>query len=275
LMSGTPCPNRPEELFVPMHVIRPTIVNTFGWFAQRYCDAKKTRFSNFDTRGSSRKKELAWLLKRAYMMRFTKSEVMGEMPPKTCSRVHITSGDNSTLDKLAEVYEKIEDATPIAVKCLVSEAFRLTCKAKLAPATEFVVEHAKKQATVVFAHHLDMLDSIETAAGDAGLHTARIDGSTPLAKRQAIVNDIQAGIVDLACLSMAAAGVGFTLTEMSHVIFVELPWNPALLHQCEDRVYRVGQKNPCFIQYVVCEETLDDYVWKKIESKERITRAIL
>ena len=76
--------------------------------------------------------------------------------------------------------------------------------------------------------------------------------------------------MDLACFSMATAGVGFTLTSMSRVMFAELPWNPAVLRQCEDRVYRIGQQNTCFIEYLLCDGTLDDHVWKRCMAKEKV-----
>ena len=59
--------------------------------------------------------------------------------------------------------------------------------------------------------------------------------------------------------------MGLTLTAVSDVIFAELPWNPAVLRQCEDRVYRIGQQSPCFIRYIMCEDTLGSYVWKNIQ----------
>ena len=72
---------------------------------------------------------------------------------------------------------------------------------------------------------------------------------TQAKKRQEMVDMVQHRAFDLACFSMAATGVGLTLTAVSDVIFAELPWNPAVLRQCEDRVYRIGQ------QYRVLSDT--------------------
>ena len=275
LLSGTPCPNRPEELFAALHSLRPSIVSSFQWFAKRYCNARKTRFCSFDTTGHSRKAELSWLLRRAFMIRKTKSDVSLELPKKHEIQVHVKSRDVKTLNKIAELFEKMECSQPLALKSLISECFRMTCRAKLQVVSSFCVEHGKKTPTIVFAHHRGMLDALQSAGESEGLNCLRIDGDTSQEKRQEIVDMVQHRSFDLACFSMAATGVGLTLTSVSDVIFAELPWNPAVLRQCEDRVYRIGQESQCFIRYIMCEDTLDSYVWKKIYNKEQVNRAIL
>ena len=39
-----------------------------------------------------------------------------------------------------------------------------------------------------------------------------------------------------------AAGVGLTLTAATHVIHLSRWWNPAVEEQCNDRIYRIGQR---------------------------------
>tara|TARA_B100000900_G_scaffold323456_1_gene283050 strand:+ start:2897 stop:4186 length:1290 start_codon:yes stop_codon:yes gene_type:complete len=276
LMTGTPCPNRPEELFVPMHVLRPAIVRNFHEFAKRYCDARKTRFSNFDTTGTSRKHELAWLLKRAFMLRLKKQDVLHELPEKICSVAYIKPCNMQAMIQLAELQEQKEDATPQQLKFIIGEMFRQTCQAKLKNAVEYVLKRAEQGPIIVFAHHKAMLDEIQNQAVKKKFNFVRIDGETPLKARQDEVNRMQLGnTVDIAVLSMGAAGVGFTLTSMSRVVFAELPWNPAVLRQCEDRIYRIGQKNACRIEYLICNDTLDEYVWKKINCKEKLTDVLI
>ena len=75
-----------------------------------------------------------------------------------------------------------------------------------------------------------------------------INGSTPISQRQAIVDRFQSlmhsGQFGLLILGPRAAGTGLTLTAATHVVHLSRWWNPAVEEQCNDRVHRIGQKNP-------------------------------
>ena len=105
--------------------------------------------------------------------------------------------------------------------------------------------------------------------------TVRIDGDTPMKKRLERVQLLQEGNVQAALLSMGAAGVGLTMTRANRVLFLELPWTPATLRQCEDRVHRIGQKNPCFVTYVMAQDTIDGHVWDRLQGKESLIGSIM
>ena len=157
------------------------------------------------------------------MIRKTKSDVSLELPKKHEIQVPVKSRDAKTLNKIAELFEKMEASQPLALKSLISESFRMTCRAKLEVVSSFCVEHGKKTPTIVFAHHRGMLDALQSAGEAEGLNCLRIDGDTSQEKRQEIVDMVQHRSFDLACFSMAATGVGLTLTSVSDVIFAELP----------------------------------------------------
>ena len=278
LCTGTPCPNRCEELFTLMHALRPSIVSNFQWFATRYCNARKTRFSAFDTTGASRQGELQWLLRRAFMVRRTKDQVLAQLPMKHQSRVwvHCTQKWVNSMAALRDKFEDAMDNNQInTAKCIVSEMFRKTCQAKLQPAVEYAVNSVQKckSCCLLFAHHQAMLDALEDATKH--LNTVRIDGKTPMQKRTEAVRRLQEGQVQAAILSMGAAGVGLTMTRANRVLFLELPWTPAMLKQCEDRVHRIGQCKECFVTYVLAENTLDEHMWDSIQGKQSFISSVL
>ena len=146
--------------------------------------------------------------------------------------------------------------------------YRTTAQAKAKSASELVAARIRP-GSIVFAHHQIVLDAIEKAL-DPALRVGRIDGTTPLSQRQKVVDGMQGGSLDVAILSMGAAGVGLTLTRACTAYFLEIPWCPAVLRQCEDRIHRIGQQNTCEIYYIISDNTLDHYVWRSIHRKETI-----
>lgn len=274
LLTGTPCPNRPEELFTLVHALRPTLVPDFTAFAARYCNPRRTPFCAYDTRGSDRPAELKWLLQRACQVRRTKAEVLPQLPVKLQGMLYIDA-DPSSRAELAMLRAKLD--TALARGCrlaqtLMMEMYRATAHAKAQSAAALVAARVQP-GTVIFAHHQVVLDAIQQAL-PVTLRVGRIDGHTTLPHRQRVVDGMQAGNLDVALLSMGAAGVGLTLTRAAVAYFLEIPWCPAVLRQCEDRIHRIGQESVCTIYYVLAEETLDAHVWHTIHRKERVAARI-
>ena len=178
---------------------------------------------------------------------------------------------------LARLEERLQAALNSGSKLaqnLISEMYRTTCNAKIAAAVQLVAGHPwlSSEPVVIFAHHAAMLDAAEAALTRALQDgtVGRIDGKTSLSRRQQVVDGIQSGTLRVALLSMGAAGVGLTLTRACTAYFLEIPWSPAVLRQCEDRIHRIGQTRLTQIYYVIANDTLDTYVWRAIHRKEKI-----
>lgn len=274
LLTGTPCPNRPEELYTLLHALRPTIVPNFRSFAERYCNPRRTRFSAYDTRGTDRQQELKWLLGRAFEIRRTKAQVLPQLPQKLQGTLYVDT-DPSARAEMICLRAKLDNALASGsrlAQTLVMEMYRATAHAK-AQSAAFLVAGRVRSGTVIFAHHQVVLDAMQQALPPT-LRVGRIDGRTSVAHRQRVVDGMQSRTLDVALLSMGAAGVGLTLTQASVAYFLEIPWCPAVLRQCEDRIHRIGQESVCTIYYVIADDTLDAYVWRSIHRKERVAARI-
>jgi len=269
LMTGTPCPNRPEELFVMLHALRPVLAPDFHSFAARYCNPRRTVFCAYDTRGSDRPDELRWLLDRAYLVRRKKDEVAISLPAKRKEVLYVDA-DPACLPELETLRVKLDAALERGSKLaqtLIMEMYRATARAKRSNAVQLVASMIDGP-TLVFAHHRAMLDAMETALGSQGV--GRIDGSMTVLQRQRVVDSLQSGELRVVVLSMGAAGVGLTLTGACTAFFLEIPWNPAVLAQSEDRLHRIGQDKECAVYYILGDDTLDSYVWRTIHRKENV-----
>ena len=103
---------------------------------------------------------------------------------------------------------------------------------------------------LVFSQSTQMLDILQeflgSGSGGLGLKHLRLDGSTPVAERQEMIDEFQrseAGAAQVFCflLSTRAGGQGINLTAADTVIIHDLDWNPMLDVQAEDRAHRIGQ----------------------------------
>ena len=157
-------------------------------------------------------------------------------------------------------------------------AYQASGIAKSPATTEYIIDWLEgsdpSQKLVVFAHHKEVLDYIETTISQkykGKLGMMRIDGSVPPAERATRVKKFQTNkSIRLSLLSMTAAGVGLTLTAASNIVFAELHWTPGVLAQAEDRCHRIGQANSVNVMYCICKDedvSVDMSLWQMIARK--------
>lgn len=91
----------------------------------------------------------------------------------------------------------------------------------------------------------------------AGISYGLLTGDTPQDERGRLVRDFQAGKLHVFAGTIAAGGVGITLTQSSHVVFFDRSWSPSANRQAEDRLHRIGQKNAVQITDIMARNTID------------------
>ena len=121
---------------------------------------------------------------------------------------------------------------------------------------------------VVFAYHETVLDTLESyflkkyrALGRNAV--VRVDGKTDAKQRQAFKKSFQ---TDPNCRlflgQVVAVSTAITLTAANHVVFVEQDWVPGTMQQAECRCWRLGQKKPVFVHYLVANGSIDSNMAK-------------
>jgi SNF2 family DNA or RNA helicase len=68
---------------------------------------------------------------------------------------------------------------------------------------------------------------------------------------------------------------GLTLTAATHVVFLDTEWSPAYVEQSYSRAHRIGQKNAVTVHYLVCINTIDEFVQKVLNRKEMMIQSML
>ena len=78
------------------------------------------------------------------------------------------------------------------------------------------------------------------------------------------------------CLcTIGAGGEGITLTASHTCVFCDYSWNPAVNWQAEDRIHRIGQKEPVLIIDLYCQNTIEDHLRAIVQSKTEMIEKIV
>lgn len=276
LITGTPALNRPIELFSQLMMLRPLYLKNYTSYATRYCNGKQTPFG-FDDRGSTNSHELHWILKKGFMVRRLKRDVLTQLPPKTRHTVwlevksdklkDVESGFkqwkklNNTIYKLPSGSEQ-QRLQLFERQKVISELMRSTAAAKCEAIVLWVLQSLHEgRSFIFFAYHQIILNAVEEAVQKHDFTYMRIDGSTSAHKRNENVENFQNDTnIRIAILSLMAAGTGITLTRVSECVFGELYWVPGVMIQAEDRIHRISQTDNVTIKYLLGTDTLDTYV---------------
>lgn len=266
MLSGTPALSRPAELYPQISVLgrHLNVFQNESEFEERYV---KDKYSDPSYR------ELHTMLSNTVMIRRTKEDQLKDIPNKRRENVFVRLADKNLQDqitngllhlrkgtgqlgKLSIIYqkdlapsEKSQSSTThnpdeLNSKILLNQIYKLTGHAKIPIILDMLKQwlaDGTNGKLVIFAHHLDVLNSLEQCSGVSnapGSNTKyiRIDGSTTPQSRQDQIDSFQDDpTIKIALLGITAAGVGVTLTAASTVWFAELFWTPAMMIQAEDR----------------------------------------
>ncbi|ETN69845.1 hypothetical protein NECAME_15057 [Necator americanus] len=109
------------------------------------------------------------------------------------------------------------------------------------------------ECAVVVSNSTKTLDMLASLCSSLDLSIMRLDGQTPIADRQQIVNKFNSerDPENVFLLSTRAGGVGLNLIGASRLILFDSEWNPALDLQAMARIWRDGQTRPCHIYRLV------------------------
>lgn len=280
-LTGTPIVSNPVDLFATLSVLGKLehfpedFVNTYT--VKNYWGDRKPNPATLP--------DLYARLDRHVWIRRTKNQVLKDLPPKT--RAHQTIDlTKAELDAVfAPLKQKItnwktrpDDPEALAehAKRYVSQARKATGLAKIPAATEWIINHhtGTGRPLIAWIIHKKVASLLAKNLEKAGIKTAIYNGNTPASDRNRIVEDFQAGKIDVLIGQITAAGVGLTLTRAQDALFVETEWTPALIVQAEDRIHRITQTAPVTITTLIATGTLDPVIHKILSQKIKTLDAL-
>lgn len=120
---------------------------------------------------------------------------------------------------------------------------------------------------VVFSQFSQVIKLLGARLTKAKIPHGLFIGDTLSTERDQIITDFQAGRLKVFAGTIAAGGVGITLTAASTVIFIDRSWSEAMNRQAEDRLHRIGQKNAVHVIDIISRGTIDIKRRDEIEMK--------
>ncbi|XP_064613460.1 helicase SRCAP-like isoform X3 [Liolophura sinensis] len=121
---------------------------------------------------------------------------------------------------------------------------------------------------LIFTQMTKMLHVLEAFLNYHGHRYLRLDGTTKVEQRQALMERFNADRrIFCFILSTRSGGLGINLTGADTVIFYDSDWNPTMDAQAQDRCHRIGQTRDVHIYRLISEKTIEENILKKANQK--------
>ncbi|XP_076435128.1 helicase domino-like isoform X2 [Babylonia areolata] len=121
---------------------------------------------------------------------------------------------------------------------------------------------------LIFTQMTKMLDVLEAFLNYHGHRYLRLDGTTKVEQRQALMDRFNADRrIFCFILSTRSGGIGVNLTGADTVVFYDSDWNPTMDAQAQDRCHRIGQTRDVHIYRLISEMTVEENILKKANQK--------
>lgn len=264
LLSGTPMPNHPGELWPPIKYLWPELTSckTAEQWQSEYCKVRRTAWGMkpYGVRNGS---ELRELLSKILLRREPEP---GMLPPL---RIHLSYLNRRSLPPVS-----MEEMSQTEYE---ASARRILGVAKAPLISNVVVEELKDKQydqVVVVYYHKDVAQIFEEQFRAAGVTFCRVGGDTPSTARQRHIDAFQARDVQVFLGQQTTMGVAINLTAAAEIVIAEPDWVPDVNAQTIKRIHRIGQDKPCRARIFAVAETIDedimDTIFRKVEMQTEV-----
>ncbi len=285
IMSGTPMPNSPLELFNQVKFLDETVFGSnFYVFRDRY--AVMGGYQRYQVIGSKNLEALATKL-GGVSYRVLKKECL-DLPDKIYKEYRLPMSDafrkiyeQFAEEMVAEIGGQTIMATVVLAK--LTKLRQLTSgfvydeqravismedTQKLKQLKEILEEVTDRHKVVIWTTFRHEIFMIENLLKELKLRWVKIDGTVPQDQRQAAIAQFQEDIHTKVFVGQQhAGGLGITLTAADYCVFFSNDYSPEIRLQCEDRLHRIGQKNPVTYIDIIMKSTIDVAIKRMLSKK--------
>lgn len=270
-LTGTPIYNKIIGLWFLLSLLEPGAWGSYDEFGRRYCGPEYTAWGP-KYAGSSNSEELSRRMTQI-MIRRRHSEVKQDLPPISRETIiaDLTPTQRREIDFAAENLRKSLYTNTAGELARYRAAIGA---AKVDTTVEYGMKILRRnEPVVVWAWHKPTARLLEEAFKQAGAKTFLVTGdTTPIAKREALIEAWRQSEPAVLILTIAIGQVGIDLSHARYALIVEVDYTPALMEQTEMRVFNGVQ--PVFITYIVVDHNSDRRMIDALGAKLARTRPL-
>lgn len=282
-LTGTPLEIRVLELYNILGLLRPAVLGNFMRFRDQHLIT--------DWGGNVIGVQNLELLRERiapFMLRRTKSEVLRQLPPKIYNNVYVkfTPQEAAAYEAMTSEFNNWLDSHGVSgsgdplVQLLRMRQFCATPMIftdELGRGSKFeLLEEIIEQyqgRIVIFCFFKEVVHKLrEWLRADP---EAVIHGDVPNEERLPRINAFNEGKLGKVFLSTDAGGMGLNITGADMIIHYDQLWNPQRMHQREDRLHRIGQKNNVTVVNMLCLDTIDVGMYQLNEERQHLFEEVI
>ena len=267
-LTGTPVMSRPIEAFSLLNFLDKERFNNFYHFVERYGGWKGDAPRNLQDL-HERTKDL--------VIRRKKSEVLTELPNKQRNDLYVelTKDEQKQYHKLLQdIFGRWKlDGRPSVTHMPKLQAFLI--EKKIPRLIEMIDEFLDNDRPIlIFSCYLNPLKLLLEHYGNKA---AILTGEMNRNARQETIDKLTNGHAKIGLFSLRAAGMGIDGLQkvIDTVVFTDMDWTPANHEQAEDRTHRIGQINQVQAYYMMCQDTIDEYMRDILREKQQVADLIV
>ncbi|ETN67272.1 DNA repair and recombination protein RAD54 [Anopheles darlingi] len=130
---------------------------------------------------------------------------------------------------------------------------------------------------VLVSNYTQTLDLFEKLCRKRGYGYVRLDGTMTIKKRGKVVDQFNSPDSSdfIFMLSSKAGGCGLNLIGANRLVMFDPDWNPANDEQAMARVWRDGQKKPCFIYRLLATGSIEEKIFQRQTHKKALSTTVV
>uniref|UniRef100_A0A8D8TTW0 DNA repair and recombination protein RAD54-like n=2 Tax=Cacopsylla melanoneura TaxID=428564 RepID=A0A8D8TTW0_9HEMI len=139
-----------------------------------------------------------------------------------------------------------------------------------------VIKMTTDDKIVLVSNYTQTLDLFERLSKLRSYKYVRLDGSMTIKKRAKVVDSFNKTADEfIFMLSSKAGGCGLNLIGANRLVMFDPDWNPANDDQAMARVWRDGQKKPCFVYRFLSTGSIEEKMMQRQAHKKALSSSVV